>query len=71
MEILMIHTGGHTPGSSIVWLLSENILFAGDLIFSGRYLFLATANVKELIGVLRWLPCLGARVIVPGQGIIV
>lgn len=68
MEILMIHTGGHTPGSSIVWLPSEKILFAGDLIFSGRYPFLATANVKELIEVLRWLPGLGARVIVPGHG---
>jgi cyclase len=68
MEILMIHTGGHTPGSSIVWLTSEQTLFAGDLIFAGRYPFLATANVKELIEVLRRLPGLGARVIVPGHG---
>jgi cyclase len=64
----MIHTGGHTPGSSVVWLPQERILFAGDLVFEGRYPFLATADIKQLMDVLRWLPSLEARVIVPGHG---
>jgi len=66
---LEIHnTGGHTPGSSVVWHPGERILFAGDLIFQGRYPFLATANVEKLMVALRWVPSLGARVIVPGHG---
>lgn len=68
VRIEMIHLGGHTPGSSVVWLPDERILFAGDLIFQGRYPFLATANVEMLMDALRWLPSLGARVIVPGHG---
>lgn len=70
VKLEMIHLGGHTPGSSVVWLPDERILFAGDLIFQGRYPFLATANVEKLMGALRWLPSLGARVIVPGHGVL-
>jgi cyclase len=69
-NISMVHTGGHTPGSSVVWLPQEKILFSGDLIFEGRYPFLATANVQKLMEALRWLPTLGARVIVPGHGVL-
>jgi len=68
VKIEMTHVGGHTPGSSVVYLPVERILFVGDLIFEGRYPFLATANVLRLMEVLRWLPSLGARMIVPGHG---
>ena len=68
VKLEMIHVGGHTPGSSVVWLPDERVLFAGDLIFEGRYPFLATAHVKQLMAALRWLPSLGARLIVPGHG---
>jgi cyclase len=69
-KVEMIHLGGHTPGSSVVWLAEERILFVGDLIFQGRYPFLATANVPKLVEALKWLPSLGARVIVPGHGVL-
>jgi cyclase len=70
VKLEMIHLGGHTPGSSVIWLPDERILFVGDLIFQGRYPFLATANVERLMDALRWLPSLGARVIVPGHGVL-
>jgi cyclase len=70
VKLEMIHLGGHTPGSSVVWLPDERILFAGDLIFEGRYPFLATADVEKLMDALRWLSSLGARVIVPGHGVL-
>lgn len=70
VNVEMIHLGGHTPCSSVVWIPDERILFAGDLIFQGRYPFLATANVEKLMAALRWLPSLGARVIVPGHGVL-
>ena len=67
-KLEMIHVGGHTPGSSVVWLPEDGVLFAGDLIFEGRYPFLATARVPELMDALRWLLGLEARIIVPGHG---
>ena len=70
MRLEVIHAGGHTPGSSVVWLPETSVLFAGDLIFEGRYPFLATANVPRLMEALRWIPSLGAQVIVPGHGIL-
>jgi cyclase len=69
VKMEMIHLGGHTPGSSVVWLPDERVLFAGDLIFEGRYPFLATANVLRLMDALRWIPSLDARLIVPGHGV--
>lgn len=63
-----LHTGGHTPGSSVVLLPEASVLFAGDLIYGGRYPILAPANIPDLVEALRWLPTLGAEVIVPGHG---
>jgi cyclase len=70
VRLEVIHTGGHTPGSSVVWLPKAGVLFAGDLIFEGRYPFLVTANVVRLMEVLRWISSLGAQVIVPGHGLL-
>jgi cyclase len=70
LRLEFIHTGGHTPGSSVVWLPEIKVLFAGDLIFEGRYPFLATANVPDLMKALKWLLTLGAQVIVPGHGLV-
>jgi cyclase len=68
VELEMIHVGGHTPGSSVVWLPDAGVLFAGDLIFEGRYPFLGTARVPELMDGLRKLLGFESRVIVPGHG---
>ena len=70
VKLEVIHVGGHTPGSSVVWLPDAGVLFAGDLIFEGRYPFLATANVPDLMDALRRLPSFGARLIVPGHGLL-
>ena len=63
-----IHTGGHSPGHSVVWLPEASVLFTGDLIYGGRYPILSPANIPELVKALRWLPTIGAEVIVPGHG---
>jgi cyclase len=70
VKIEMIHLGGHTPDSTVMWLPDNQILFAGDLIFQGRYPFLATADVEKLMKVLQWIPSLSARIIVPGHGVL-
>jgi cyclase len=69
VHLRLIHTGGHTPDSFVVWLPEMKVLFSGDLIFSGRAPFLAsTTRLGSLIEALKWLPSLGAEVIVPGHG---
>ena len=68
VRIEFIHTGGHTPGSSVVWLPETRILFVGDLIFSDIYPFLNVANVPDLMEALEWLLSFDARIIVPGHG---
>lgn len=69
MQLQLIHTGGHTPESIIVWLPADKVLFSGDLIFSGRAPFLASVtNFNALLKALRGLSSLGADVIVPGHG---
>jgi cyclase len=65
-----IHAGGHTPGSSVIWLPKQRVLYAGDLIFEGRYPFLATANVPDLMKALRWVLSLRPQVVVPGHGLL-
>jgi cyclase len=69
MQLQLIHTGGHTPDSIIVWLPADKILFSGDLIFSGRAPFLASVtNFNALLKALQGLTTMGAEVIVPGHG---
>jgi cyclase len=70
VELQVHHTGGHTPGSSVVWLPDAKVLFAGDLVFEGRYPFLTTANIPDLMEALRWIQGFGAEVIVPGHGLL-
>jgi cyclase len=69
VKMRLIHTGGHTPESIVVWLPEDKVLFSGDLIFSGRAPFLASVtNFNDLVKALKWLPTLGADVIIPGHG---
>jgi cyclase len=68
VQIDVVHAGGHTPGSSVVWVPGEGVLFSGDLLFVGRYPFIGDANIPDLIAALRRLPAYGARAIVPGHG---
>jgi cyclase len=69
VHIRLMHKGGHTPESSIVWLPEDKVLFSGDLIFSGRAPFLASVtNFNALVKALMWLPSLEAEVIIPGHG---
>jgi cyclase len=68
VRLELIHVGGHTPGSVIVWLPNEKTLFASDLLFIGRYPYIDEANIPDLIEALKKLPDFGAKTIVPGHG---
>ncbi|PWB52822.1 MAG: hypothetical protein C3F13_10970 [Anaerolineales bacterium] len=69
LNYMVIHMGGHTPDSAIVWLPERGILFAADLIFQGRYPYLFDANIPDWIAALQRLIEYQAQVIIPGHGV--
>ncbi len=70
VELLIKHAGtAHTPEDLTIYMPSENVLFAGDLVFRGRLPFIGgTANTAPWIAALTSMLELKADVIVPGHG---
>jgi cyclase len=68
VRIEVIHFGGHTPGSSVVWLPEARVLFSGDLLFVERYPYIGDADIPALIAALKRLRRFDAQAIVPGHG---
>ena len=64
----LIHLGGHTPNSSVIWLPDCRLLYAADLIFQGRYPYIFDADVPVWIDRLGRLLEFDASVIIPGHG---
>ncbi|MEP6791795.1 MAG: MBL fold metallo-hydrolase [Ramlibacter sp.] len=58
----------HTPEDLMVFLPSEKVLFAGDLVFRGRVPFVGQANSAQWIKSLGAALALDAQVVVPGHG---
>ncbi len=58
----------HTPEDLVVYLPSEQVLFAGDLVFRSRIPYVGQADSRQWILALERLLRFDARVIVPGHG---
>lgn len=58
----------HTPEDLVVFLPSEQVLFAGDLVFRNRVPFVGQADSRRWIEALDSLLGMDARIIVPGHG---
>lgn len=58
----------HTPEDLVVFLPSEKVLFAGDLVFRGRIPFVGQARSGEWIQALDQMLPLDAQAVVPGHG---
>lgn len=58
----------HTPEDLVVFLPSEQVLFAGDLVFRGRIPFVGQADSRQWIAALDTLLKLQPKVVVPGHG---
>jgi len=69
-DIEMIHTGGHTECSSIVYVPGDRVLFAGDLLFAKRFPWGGdpTANPDAWIEGFKKILEKNVKVIVPGHG---
>lgn len=70
VRLEVIHMDAHSPGLCVVWLPDAGVLYASDLIFQGRYPFIADADLPELLSALKRLPEFGAQTIVPGHGVL-
>lgn len=70
MKVEMVHTGGHTADSSIIYFTGSRTLFAGDLIFSGIYPYGGdpTSDPDMWIEALEKIRSMSPDVIVPGHG---
>ncbi len=58
----------HTPEDLVVYVPSQNVLFAGDLVFRSRVPFVGQADSRHWILALERLLAFDAAVIVPGHG---
>lgn len=58
----------HSPGSSIVYLPSERILFAGDILFTDCHPFLAEGDLRTWVRALNRLMGMDVEKIIPGHG---
>jgi len=58
----------HTPEDLVVYLPSERVLFAGDLVFRSRIPYVGNADSRRWIMALDNLLSFDAKVIVPGHG---
>ena len=65
----VIHAGrGHTMGDTVVWLPSEKVLFAGDLVERGAAPYCGDAHFADWPGTIARLRKFGAKAVVPGRG---
>jgi glyoxylase-like metal-dependent hydrolase (beta-lactamase superfamily II) len=69
-EIHIQHTGGHTAGHSTVYLSTERVLFAGDLVFCQQYPYAGdpTNNPLEWMHAFEEILKMPVEIIVPGHG---
>lgn len=58
----------HTPEDLVVYLPSEKVLFAGDIVFRGRVPFVGQADSGHWIEALNQVLSFDAAVVVPGHG---
>jgi glyoxylase-like metal-dependent hydrolase (beta-lactamase superfamily II) len=69
--LVISHPGAaHSAGDLIVWLPSERVLFAGDLLIEDGVTMVVDGSASALLHALAALERLGPRTVVPGHGAI-
>lgn len=66
--IRILHVGGHTPATSMVWLPADRVLFAGDIVWIDQHPFMTQANSAEWLRALDHIRRLNPAYIIPGHG---
>lgn len=58
----------HAPEDLIIYVPSEKVLFAGDLVFRGRIPFVGNADSKGWLQALNAIESLNPSIVIPGHG---
>jgi cyclase len=64
----LIHTPGHTPGQTAVFVPEERVVFTGDTIFSECQTWLMTSDVDQWLEALETIGRLDVDHVIPGHG---
>jgi cyclase len=64
----LLHTPGHTPGQTAVYVPEERVVLTGDTIFSECQTWLMTSDVEQWLKALDRIAALDVDKIVPGHG---
>jgi cyclase len=64
----LLHTPGHTPGQTAVYVPEERVVFTGDTVFSGCQTWLMTSDVEQWLASLDRIRALDFDWLVPGHG---
>lgn len=67
VELIHLHPS-HSPGSLLVHIPAENIVFAGDVLFSDFHPYMADGDLEGWLETLDFLQTLEAKQIIPGHG---
>lgn len=67
-EIHVLYGGGHSAATCMVYLPTESLLFAGDVVFCGVHPSMSLAETKQWLSTLTALRKMSVDVIVPGHG---
>jgi cyclase len=67
----LVHTPGHTPGQTTVYVPEERVAFTGDTLFSGCQTWLMTSDVDQWVAALDRIRQLDVDWLVPGHGPVV
>jgi cyclase len=67
-EIHVLHGGGHSCATSMVYLPQHQLVFSGDLVFCNQHPSMTLAETKEWVSALDRLAKMPIKTIVPGHG---
>ena len=69
LTLRVIHSGGgHSPEDLMLYVVEDRLLYAGDLIFSGRIPYVGNGDSKGWLQATRQMLALAPIVVVPGHG---
>jgi len=72
LHVELLHLGGHTSGTSIIYFPHEKVIFAGDLIFANLFPYAGdpTCNPEQYIEAFETMKSLNAEIFIPGHGLV-
>ena len=65
---LVYSGGGHSPEDLMMYVVEDRLLYAGDLIFSGRIPFVGNGDSKGWLQATNRMLALSPAIVVPGHG---